>query len=112
MPLIQTLICQKAGVTWTSDTTGDTAHQVLINDIDLHVSAENLTAFQQAYASTENVSFSLVATIVDGKLHLTREWGSDTQYNSYKAAISDVEDAINAQLEAIGWTFEETTQLV
>ena len=112
MPLIQTLICQKAGVTWTSETLGDAAHQILISDINIHVSDENEIPFQQAYASTENVSFSLVATIVDGKLHLTREWGLDTQYNSYKAAINDVEDAINAQLEAIGWTFEETTQLV
>ena len=112
MPLIQTLTCQKAGVAWTSETTGDTAHYTLISDIDTLVSADNLAAFQQAYTPTENTSFSLVATIVDGKLLLTREWSTDTQYNSYKSAIADIESVINQQLEAAGWTFEETTQLV
>lgn len=112
MPLIQTITCQKAGVTWTSETTGHDAHQLLINDIDSHISTDNLIAFQQAYEPKENTSFSLVATVVDGKLLLTREWTTDTQYNDYKSAIAAVEDAINQQLEAVGWTFEETTQLV
>ena len=110
--LIQTIKCNKSGVSWTSLTSGDEAHQLLINDIDTVITVDDLKVFQQAYASTENISFALDASVVDGKLHLTRNWSSESQYDNYKAAILAVENNINSQLETIGWTFEETTERV
>lgn len=46
---------------------------------------------------------------LDGQtLNITRQWNSDSDYNNFKADVTDLEVTGNSELTLAGWTISES----